>query len=69
MNPVLGFSLFHCPTTIIILLGSGQMVTLPLVSTMLLPSTNELDFLNADNIDSPLKKVFPNVLNSLKNIN
>lgn len=54
VNPVLGFALFHCPTALIALLATGQIVSLPLVS-ILLPTT-DINLLNSE-MTSPLKKM------------
>lgn len=57
VNPVLGFSLLHCPTAMVALLGTGQVVTLPLVSALLLTPSEQANYGNLENIASPLKKV------------
>lgn len=57
VNPILGFSLFHCPTALIALLGNGRVVTLPLISALLLPSSEQLNLISDGKVSSPLKKV------------
>ncbi|GLV38395.1 members only [Carabus blaptoides fortunei] len=57
VNPVQGFAVFHSPSTMITLLASGLVVTLPLVTNILIESTEEFDILNNENFRSPLKNM------------
>lgn len=57
INPVIGFALYHNPTCALTLLKNGQLVTLAVVTMPLLPSAEELEKNDMENMTSPLKKV------------
>lgn len=56
-NPVVGFSLYHEPTSIVSLLADGQLVTLALITTAPLPALEDLGDNAIEELNSPLKKV------------
>lgn len=63
INPVLGIAMLYNPGTLIALLGSGQFVSLPLVSVLLPLVQSEDTNVNGDAIISPTKKVSLNFEN------
>lgn len=61
-NPVIGFSLYHEPTSVVSLLANGQLVSLALLTSTFLPAIEDLGEHAIEEMNSPLKKV----VNSLK---
>ncbi|XP_044739035.1 nuclear pore complex protein Nup88 [Chrysoperla carnea] len=57
INPVLGIAMLYNPGTLIALLGSGQFLSLPLVSVLLPLVQSEDTNVNGDTIISPTKKI------------
>lgn len=64
-NPVIGFSLYYEPTSAVALLANGELVSLALMSAALLPPLENLEICDAEELQSPLKKV--NRLSIVKN--
>lgn len=56
-NPVIGFSVYYEPTSVVALLANGELVSLALMSKSLLPPLENLETCNAEELQSPLKKV------------
>lgn len=56
-NPVIGFSVYHEPTSIITLLSDGSLVTLGILYASILPKTEDINVNDNKEINSPLKKV------------
>lgn len=56
-NPVIGFALYYEPASVVTLLTNGEVVSLALLSTSLLPPLENLAICDAEELQSPLKKV------------
>lgn len=56
-NPVIGFSLYHEPSSIITLLSDGNLITLGVMFTASLPNMDNLSIIEDDEAHSPLKRV------------
>lgn len=56
-NPVIGFSLYYEPTSVVALLANGDLVSLALLTSSLLPPLENLETCDAEELQSPLKKV------------
>ncbi|KAK5638860.1 hypothetical protein RI129_013155 [Pyrocoelia pectoralis] len=57
VNPVIGFSVYYNPTSMIALLGKGQLVSMLLLSFTPLPCTYDLLPEDIESFKSPLKKM------------
>ncbi|KAJ8975477.1 hypothetical protein NQ317_019805 [Molorchus minor] len=57
VNPVIGFSLYYEPTSIIALLGDGSLVTLAILYAPLPPKIEDLHMEDREEYHSPLKKM------------
>lgn len=57
INPVIGFSVYHEPTSVVSLLANGQLVSLALLTTTFLPAIEDLGEHAIEEMNSPLKKV------------
>lgn len=57
LNPIIGFSLYHEPTSVVSLLADGQLVTLALITTAPLPTVEDFGENAIEELNSPLKKV------------
>lgn len=56
-NPVIGFTLYQDPTCIVTLLGNGQLVSLAIMTMSMIPTIEDMDDEDVEQINSPLKKV------------
>lgn len=56
-NPVIGFSLYYEPTSVVALLANGELVSLALLTSSLLPPLENLEICDAEELQSPLKKM------------
>lgn len=56
-NPVIGFSVYHKPTSVVSLLANGQLVSLALLTNTFLPAIEDLGEHAIEEMNSPLKKV------------
>ncbi|KAJ8951120.1 hypothetical protein NQ318_021564 [Aromia moschata] len=56
-NPVLGFSLYYEPTSVITLLNDGSLVTLAILYASLPPKIEDLRIKDDEEFNSPLKKM------------
>lgn len=56
-NTIVGFSLYYEPASVVALLSNGELVSLALLSSSLLPPLDSLDVCDAEDLQSPLKKV------------
>lgn len=54
---VVGFSLYYEPASVVALLANGEIVSLALLSSSLLPPVENLNVCDAEDLQSPLKKV------------
>lgn len=69
-NPIVGFSLYYEPTSVIAMLSDGSVVTMGIMSAALPPKTEDI-LLDQVEVQSPLKKVYiPSLLpkNSVKHM-
>lgn len=60
LNPVIGFSVYYDPMSILTLLANNQLVTLPVVSLPLLPSAEEIQKEHLEPMTSPMKQMLSN---------
>lgn len=56
-NPVVGFSLYYEPASVVALLANGEIVSLALLSSALRPTLETSEICDAEELQSPLKKV------------
>lgn len=56
-NPVIGFSVYQEPSSIITLLSDGSLITLGMLYTTTLPTLEDLTIVGDDEAHSPLKRV------------
>lgn len=57
VNPVIGFSPYYEPTSIITILNDGSIITLGILSAAILPKYEDFDEGEGDTLNSSLKKV------------
>lgn len=56
-NPIIGFSLYHEPSSVISLLSDGNLVTFGVLYETCLPELEELTIVDDPDANSPLKRV------------
>ncbi|GJQ81314.1 putative nuclear pore complex protein [Trypoxylus dichotomus] len=57
VNPVIGFSIYYNPPSILALIANGQLVTLTLATLFTIPTSDVLESGSTEIINSPLKKM------------
>lgn len=57
VNPIVGFAIYYNPTSIISLLGSAQVVSLPVLSCSYVPAIEKLNLEHDEEVESSIKKV------------
>lgn len=66
-NQVIGFSVYHEPTSIVALLSDGSLVTLGILYAPNVPKTEDVNIDDNEEINSPLKKVWLKLILRIRN--